>query len=502
MMYSSPLPGLQQALLLQARARQLQSEGRLQDAGNAYQQAIAICPRHAGSYCDLTAMLLERGDATNAARVISALPAPVYAASNQARHLHAVLLVQQGDHARATDLMTGLIDAPDIDQAALLQNLGTCFNRQEDLERALGYYQRAFAAGAMSAAFYSDWAGVLQKLEDLPAAFSCYREALRRYPRDAGLRYEFSLLLLKTEQYAEGFRLYASRWQAPAHDARPAAMPLPQWNGRKPIRSLLILPEQGVGDQIVYSALLPAALQALPRVTVAFDSRLSPLLLRSFPNLNVLTASMTDVEVRQHFDACAYAADLGAFFPEAVHWEGAWLRPDPERTDRLKEKYRTLFPGKHLVGISWKSQRAQYGERKGPALEAWRTVLQQADCQFISLQYGDITDDLALARERLGVEIHVDPEIDAFNDLDGLAAQANAMDRVITSSNSSAHLAAASGAPTWVLLSRGSSLPWYWGFRAREARWYPQARLFRSTGPSGWPSALEEIATTLRESIA
>lgn len=498
MAHSSPLPGLPRALVLLSQARDLEARGHLQQAVQGYQQAIGACPAYATGYADLLALLLGREDADNAAKVLAAVPPGVYQGSARIRSLHGILLILQGDHARAVEVLSALEGHPEVDQAVLLQNLGTCFNRQEALDQALHYYTRAHAAGARSASLYLDWAGVLQKREDSAAAERLYQEALRAYPQHAGLRYEYALFLLKADRHAEGFRLYPARWQVPGAPAAPA-LPIPRWDGRKPVRSLLVLAEQGVGDQVVFSALLQAALAAVPRVAVAFDPRLAPMLQRSLPALETVTGDLDADALRERFDAWVHAADLGALFPTAINWSRGWLQADPERTARLRADYRERFPGQRLVGISWKSQRAAYGERKGPGIAAWEPILRQPGCRFISLQYGDIEPDLRLARERFGVEIHVDPAVDAFHDLEGVAAQANACDLVITTSNSTAHLAAATNAPTWVLLPRGAGLFWYWGARPEGSRWYPHARLFRCPRPGDWSALLDDVAHRLGE---
>jgi hypothetical protein len=132
----------------------------------------------------------------------------------------------------------------------------------------------------------------------------------------------------------------------------------------------------------------------------------------------------------------------------------------------------------------------------------WAPILAQESCQFVSLQYGEVGADLQRIKEQLGVEIYLDPEIDSFADLDGLAAQANALDLVITTSNSTAHIAAGSQAPTWILIPAGQSLLWYWGYRDQETRWYPAARLFRAKQPDAWQPVIENVAQALRERLA
>ncbi|MCD6060659.1 MAG: hypothetical protein K0S16_970, partial [Moraxellaceae bacterium] len=75
-----------------------------------------------------------------------------------------------------------------------------------------------------------------------------------------------------------------------------------------------------------------------------------------------------------------------------------------------------------------------------------------------------------------------------------------ALDLLITTSNSTAHLAAATNAPTWVILPMGSGLLWYWGYKP-QCRWYPHIRLFRTRDSTDWTNVIDEVTCALREKI-
>jgi hypothetical protein len=112
--------------------------------------------------------------------------------------------------------------------------------------------------------------------------------------------------------------------------------------------------------------------------------------------------------------------------------------------------------------------------------------LRLPNCRFIDLQYGDTQlERESLAKDsRISIE-HL-PDLDLTNDLDGLAALMSACDAVVTVSNTTAHFAAALGRPTYVLLSDGSGLIWYWMKRGDTTPFYAHARLFRKQDTQSW----------------
>jgi len=63
-----------------------------------------------------------------------------------------------------------------------------------------------------------------------------------------------------------------------------------------------------------------------------------------------------------------------------------------------------------------------------------------------------------------------------------------------------AHLAAALGCPTWILLP---SIPdWRWLLDRDDSPWYPTARLFRQRKAGDWESLVREVATALAQVAA
>jgi hypothetical protein len=63
-----------------------------------------------------------------------------------------------------------------------------------------------------------------------------------------------------------------------------------------------------------------------------------------------------------------------------------------------------------------------------------------------------------------------------------------------------AHVSAALGKPTWLLVQWKADWRWMWG-RA-DNPWYPSMRLFRQEAPGDWDSALQALARHLAAAMA
>jgi ADP-heptose:LPS heptosyltransferase len=111
---------------------------------------------------------------------------------------------------------------------------------------------------------------------------------------------------------------------------------------------------------------------------------------------------------------------------------------------------------------------------------------------FVNLQYGDVAQEIADLKAEHGIEILQYSEVDNFNDLDGLANLIEACDVVLTTSNSTAHLAGALNQETINLVSFGGARIWYW-LNEVDSRslWYPSVKLVeQERDDDGWSAAV------------
>jgi hypothetical protein len=128
--------------------------------------------------------------------------------------------------------------------------------------------------------------------------------------------------------------------------------------------------------------------------------------------------------------------------------------------------------------------------------DAWAPVLTTPGLSLINLQYGDCGAELAAARDA-GIEIWTPPGIDLKQDLDEVSALTCAIDLTIGFANATTNLAAAAGAPVWLV-----STPGAWPRLGTERYpWYPQARVFLPSGFGEWDSVMQDVATALQAEI-
>ena len=103
-----------------------------------------------------------------------------------------------------------------------------------------------------------------------------------------------------------------------------------------------------------------------------------------------------------------------------------YLKADAERTDELRSRYLGHAGGQgkaRLIGLSWHTTNPDVGFTRNLDLSVLDPLFSIGELQFVSLQYGDHAKEIAEANRRFRDVLFSDPQVDALNDIDALAAQ-------------------------------------------------------------------------------
>ncbi|MFN7713641.1 MAG: tetratricopeptide repeat protein [Curvibacter sp.] len=499
------------------------------EAIESYRRAVKLAPEHAESWLNLGSSLINVGHFDEAAQAstqaLAVNPQLAQAFNNlgvaRQKLGQFALALESFDRALALqpDLVEALngrglalMDREQTEQAlthlqqvvqrypahAVLRNsLGMVLRKVLRLDEALESFRLACEADTRYAEAWTNRGLTLAELGLEAEAEACYRQALSvqagYHEAALGLAY----LRLHQNNYADAWDGYELRWLSADFNSRPLATDKPRWQGPGDGRSVLLWAEQGIGDQILFGSLL-TSLRSLPqRVTVALDARLLPLFRRSFPSLDFVDhAALAGF---QDYEAQLPLGSLPALLRRSLaSFEGTprqTLVPDASRSAVLRG--RLLQPGRRMCGLSWRSPRTFSGKTKNIALEELVAAFSGLPVALVDLQYGDTQAERERAAQATGQKVQRLDEIDNFQDIDGLASLIAACDVVVTTSNTTAHLAGAAGVPTFVLVPSGRSRLWYWPSEGRHTPWYPAITLLRQDASGRWDDALGQLRQEL-----
>jgi len=488
-------------------------EGDFANSLKCYETALTLLPEHAEIANDL-GRLAYRLDMKDVAAKLFAHFTNLHPEMPDGANNLACALRDLNDYDQAIDVLK-LAISRNPEHAMLWNTLGSVLSDSGDLQNAMIFFDEAlrFDPGFFKARYNRGNARMW--LDDLEGALDDCETAMDQaiLPDDrAMMQLARSTILLCLGRIGEGWDDYQVRLSPHYAGATLFLADAAPWSAREELagKRILLMGEQGLGDEVLFANMVPDLIRDCGpggKVHIAVEPRLVSLFARSFPDAvvgahgtyRVGTDLMRGSTMSEDHDLDLWTPIGGPLvryrrtlddFPS----DPAFLTPDPERVDYWRDLLKTSAPAGPKVGLLWKSMKLDGARlRQFSPFDQWAPVLATPGVTFVNLQYGDCAEEIALAKERYGVEIWSPPGIDLKNDLDDLAALSCALDLVIGFANATSNIAAASGARVWWI-----SPPGAWTMLGTDHYpWYPAVRVFRPKAFRDWGPVMQEIAGEL-----
>ena len=273
---------------------------------------------------------------------------------------------------------------------------------------------------------------------------------------------------------------------------------LPIWDGEEIGNRTLLIDQvfDHLGQQLRHARLIRQAARRSGKCIVLAESRLIPLLQRTFSDTVVVDRARKSAVLGQADQMTNYW-DLAKWFAKsAASIEAGFvpLEADRGQVEIFSAQY-SAQSGRPLVGIAWGTRNKR---RQIPALTDWRVLLSGIEATFVSLQYGEVDADIDLLTDSGSVRIFNDRSVDQLADMDRFAAQVASLDFVATIDSTIAHTACALGKRTIVLTDDGPS---HWPLRGDRTPWYPTAIIVRRRARA-WMDAMAEARLRLERELS
>jgi Flp pilus assembly protein TadD len=483
----------------------LHQSGDLRGAERYYRLTLKKDKKNTEALYLLGSLYSQTGDLKQAESILSA------ALAEQPHHIQALYNLSRVfmDSDRCEEAAGLLFRTLSLqpENISALRNLGVVYLRLGRPRDAAPPLEKAIALDPSSAETWCDLGLARSQMGNDKDAAEAFHQALLMDPDLARARHNRGHLRLRQANFLEGWLDYEARKLDPKSGFEPRPFSYPTWQGEDLAgKSILVVGEQGLGDQILYASMLPELSDRADHVVLECEFRLQPLFARSFPKISVLPSTQppqTEIFAANP-DAQVAIGSLGQWlrpdlnsFPQ----RNAYLRADPKRRNSLNISSVFQRKTRPRIGLSWQSARLGLGPHKSSNLvRDWGAVFQVLpDATYISLQYGAVDDDISAATAQFGVSIGGDHGVDVTKDIDGLAALISELDLVITTSNTTAHLAGALGVPVWCLAPLGVARLWYWFNPGFISPWYPNMKLYWQSSAGDWSGVFDQVAADLRE---
>jgi tetratricopeptide (TPR) repeat protein len=395
----------------------------------------------------------------------------------------------------------------DNDDEEIWNNRGLLYRAMHRIDEAKNAFDMALSIDPNFNTARLNLAQLFHDTIGVDAALELMNEAVEREPDNAKIHLKRSEAYLLEGRIIEAWDDYRWRYKKPPNYSGLREHPFPQWAGEDlSSQTILLWAEQGIGDEILYSGLIPETLSRAKHVVIEVESRVVPLAQRSFPSARVIARTypadrqFKTMSIDYQISMCELVPLLRPNLDKFPSPQ-SYFKCDEEQRNALRQKYKKGAQNNPLIGISWHSAREKIGWLKSIPLEGFRPILSRPHTTFVSLQYGNHRQDINNINMTLEHSIIEDESIDSMKDLDTYAAQVAAMDIVITNSNTAAHVAGALGIPTWVIVPRLGTgiLQWYWFCSGSKSSWYENMRIYRQTDWHSWTEVIDRVASDLGE---
>ena len=361
-------------------------------------------------------------------------------------------------------------------------HIGSAYLALARYEDAKIYFDQALAIDPLMVAAHVNKGLAEHSLMHLDAALRCFDAALCIDPGNIDAQWNKSHLLLTLGRYEEGFRLYETRWKHPQIHLKKRKFDSKLWLGQESLsgKTILLYAEGGFGDTIQF---IRYAKLFDPDVKLIIQCQLPLIELVSGMRLGAEVIAPGDTPPPHDFHCPLMSLPL-AF--------GTTIETVP-RFDRY-----LAAPDKHI-----KKWGALMGQITGPKIG----IVARGSSSFSndknrSIDLAEMLGHLPANASYVVLQKDLSNDERAFiNNCDNIVAPGDALetfadtaaicthlDQVVSVDTGVAHLSAALGVPTNILIAHRPD--WRWGHCGSKTPWYPSIKLVRQSEHGNWCDVL------------
>lgn len=365
--------------------------------------------------------------------------------------------------------------------------LGRTYRQLLRLAESVAEYRSALALAA-TPEIYNELGWGLFEAGDADAADATYREALEKFPTNATLRFAYGFFLLHVGRWAEGFALYEERWKSFDLGAHSPLIELPmpnapRWDGVAPLagKTVIVFAEQGAGDLFMFIR-YARELAALGAVVEVLTPSATTAVIQTVPWIHAVRDEHSVLPTYDYYVPLMSCPLYFGLTPQTIPAVDTPYIEAPYKQPRFSEK--------PTIGLVWAGNpRYDFEFYRSPGFEAMKPLIDaHPEYCFVALQVGPAA---AQAAEYIAAGKLIDGAATIRNYGD-TAAILTAMDSLITSCTSVAHLGGAMGVNTHLMLS--ACPDWRWLREGTNTAWYPSVTLHRQETLGDWAPVIAKLS--------
>jgi len=355
-------------------------------------------------------------------------------------------------------------------------------------ELALKCYAQVFAEDFNHSAAFNNYGNVLREMGYPERAIPFLNASLDIDPKNVTAEFNLAVAHLLKGDYERGWKYYEARWRYEHMDGNKPQLPRPEWQGEDPKgKTILMIGEQGLGDQIQFLRFVANLNSAGAKVKLVLSPGVKPLF--PAPSGNVVGIYEPGEDLGEYdywIPSMSIPRIIGLTLDNLTH-NLQYIAAEPAKAqiwaDRLGAKKRMR------IGVCWAGRKDSWIHihKSMPVEKMADLIRRNPEHQWINLQM-DATDEELAIITAAGAE-SFPGTVQDFSDTAGLMHH---LDLVISVDTANAHLAGAMGRPVWIPLNAYGNC-WRWLLKREDSPWYPSARLYRQPRMGDWDSVINKM---------
>lgn len=368
---------------------------------------------------------------------------------------------------------------------------GNILRAEHRPQEALKCYAQAFLEDPESATAWNNYGNVLRECGEPARSIPFLQHAIALDPQSSTAQFNLAVSYLAMGDYQRGWQQYEHRWNFEHLADTLPRYAQPRWTGQDlRDQTIFVLGEQGHGDNIQFVRFLYNLKFMGAKVKFATTDGLIPLLMPS----QVIDQCFRHGDDPGDFDYWTPLLSIPGVLGVTVENLPRPVNYITAKDQKIAQWQMHLGPKTRLrVGFAWSGRRDNWlNEHKGMPFEEMLSLIKNnPQYEWINLQVdADPAQEQQL--EQLGVR-RFPGFVQSFDDS---AALIHHMDVVVSVDTAVAHLSAALGRPTWLMLNWFAHC-WRWGVKRDDCAWYSTMRIFRQPTQDDWQSVTKKVAQYL-----
>jgi GT2 family glycosyltransferase/Tfp pilus assembly protein PilF len=369
-------------------------------------------------------------------------------------------------------------------------NQGVLLNDLQGYESAIASLDAALSIEKNRADYWLNRGSVHQSHNNTEAAIADYDQAIALEPSNPQAYWNKAVSLLLEGQFAQGWTFFESRKLVPALNVGVRTFPQLEWDGKASLndKTIFLYSEQGYGDTVQFARFAKTLAGQGAKVVLGVQ----PELVNILSSMSADFGFVVDGDALPHFDYhCALLSLPGLLGVDAsnIPFSDRYLSSHPAALAAWRKR---LGPATHpRVGLVWKGNATHSNDKNRSIALADLLPNLPEGIEYVCLQKEISQSEALLLSQRQDI-LCFEPDIHSFSDT---AALCQIVDLVVSVDTSVAHLSAAMGMRTIILLPFNQD--WRWLLNRTDSPWYQSVEIIRQARARDWSSVFVKLKVSL-----